>query len=165
MIPPGPRIIAGSRRIAWIGAVGSALFLALGAWLGLQVDHPPVAVLGWICAAVFAVVLARWVLAWLRPAQLRLDAEGLTLRASWKPAARYRWDDIDGFRVVRFRASSLVEIVFKPGRAPTTLLARLARITGVGGGLPPGWTMPPQELAQTLADYKASAEAAATRSS
>jgi hypothetical protein len=154
-----PRLIVGSRRVAWIGAVGSALFLALGVWLGLQFDNPALAVLGWICAAVFAVVLARWALAWLRPAQLLLDAEGMTLRASWKPATRYRWNDIDGFRLVRFRASTLVEIVFKPGRAPQSWVARASRLTGVGGALPPGWTMPPQDLVQTLADYKARADA------
>lgn len=143
-------IIHGSPKKAVVLLLIALALVAGGVFLILQGER-----FGWLVAGFFALGIPL-ALFMLRPnsTYLRLDRDGVELSRPFKPV-RLKWSDVDEFHVVRMYGNKFIGIRYSASYPGTPTARKLASaITGVEGALPDHFTIPPEEVCQTLNQWR-----------
>lgn len=151
-----PRTISQSPAKTLVYLLGSAVFAAGAAAMLAHPRTPRDTLIGWVGLIFFGLGVAVFAWTLIRPQVLRLDADGFTLDGGFVRAPRrVLWRDIDRFFVRHGpRGVKLVGYNYRPGRAPPSRLAGVARQLGADGGLPKAWPLSPEALVDLLNDYR-----------
>lgn len=144
------------RRGKWLLlALASLAFVLAGVSLGADSlwDRAGIAFFG-LCFLVSLVTMLPG------GAYLRLTSEGFTMCSLFRTHT-FRWADVEGFVVGRVLLSRKVMVKFA-GSFPRSRALRWlnVRLFGFEGALPDSYGLRPEELADLLNAYKASAQAA-----
>jgi hypothetical protein len=131
----------------WLGILLGCLAFCLIAVLMLRDGRA----MGWFCLAVFGLGSVIAALALLPGANyLRLDDEGLIFCSLFR-AHRLRWEDVEGFGVVRVASNRMVGWRYCEGREPEGRGVRLSlALAGCHAALPENYGLRAEELAQLL---------------
>lgn len=132
-------VLIGGSEIASKGASAD-----IRAWLGV--------IFFGLGAIVFAVLL-------FRPMIIALDADGFTVSGGLiRNAKLTRWRDVQGFFVYKLpRGGKMVGFNYTPGSPARPKSANFSRLVGAEAGLPKGFALSPEKLAETLNDCRARA--------
>ena len=131
----------------WLGMLLGCLAFCVIALLMLRDGR----VAGWFCLAVFGLGDVIAAVALLPGANyLHLDEEGFIFSSLFR-AHRVRWDEVEGFGVVRVASSQMVGWLYREGRQPQGRGVRMSlAIAGCHAALPENYGLRAEELAQLL---------------
>jgi hypothetical protein len=158
-VPPRHTTIQGSRGKTLLYLAGSLAFTAIGV---LMVADPHRGLKSWLCVTFFGLCTAVFAVLLVRPHKLILDDNGFTLDGGLRRSPRTTaWRDVETFFVYRLpKAGKMIGYTLMPAVRKNTMMANLARNFGGDGALPKGWSMSPEQMAETLNAHRARALAA-----
>ncbi|WP_260927592.1 hypothetical protein [Novosphingobium sp. 9] len=152
-------MIDGSRRKAFLKALGSAVFGAVGFWMtgtsGTS-RHPTweIHALGWFVVVAMAANLVSAMLASVQPNRLVIDSTGFRVKRCFRSECSYRWEDIDRLWVFQSKASRTVRFVVWTYTPESGLVTPVRRGRDYDGWLPAAWTLSVDEVAAELSAAK-----------
>ncbi|MFG0382114.1 STM3941 family protein [Pseudomonas sp. zbq_18] len=131
----------------WLGILLLCLGLCVIAVLMLRDGRA----MGWFCLAVFGLGSLIAALALLPGANyLRLENEGFTFSSLFR-AHFVRWDEVDGFGLVRVASNDMVGWRYREGRQPPGRGVRLSQaLAGCHAALPENYGLSAEELARCM---------------
>jgi hypothetical protein len=141
-------VIPGSRRKAVLlllialGLVGGGVFL-------IVIGQP----FGWIVAGFFALGIPLALLL-LRPTYMKLDREGVRIVVPFR-SWRLAWSDVEEFYLVTMYGNRMIAIRYAAPYAGQRTARKVAEaMSGMEGALPDHFTRSPEELCETLNQWR-----------
>jgi hypothetical protein len=143
----------------WLGILLGCLAFCVIAVLMLQEGRA----MGWFCLAVFGLGAVIAVVALLpRANYLLLDEDGFTFCSLFR-AHRVRWEEVEGFGVVRVASNRMVGWLYCQGQQPQGRGVRMSlALAGCHAALPENYGLRAEELAQLLEQLRQEAQVRAS---
>jgi len=148
-----PIVIRASRWKATLVAVVCTGFVLLGVMMLLGRPNEPWQAL--FVVAVFGLGLIIAAASFIWPARLEVSKAGIDLRVLFR-RRRWSWAEIGNFRTIAIDRTRMVAFDLRPEAGRASVMGRLSRsMAVVDGGLPTGWPMPAEALADLLNEARA----------
>jgi len=142
-------VIAGSRGKSALMLLVSLIFVAGGI---LLLRSPDVSrAVAWLCLGFFGVCTVVAAATLIAPNRIVLSDRGFTATALWR-SFDVAWDDVEGFHVWKNPAAhqTLAAWRYRPGHAPTGVLAGMSDSLGAQGSVPGLYGMSTPALVELL---------------